>query len=562
MLITKVIILGGGIGGLSAAHELINRGFEVEVYETKNIPGGKARSTLVSDSAKDGRKALPGEHGFRFFPRFYKHVTATMKEIPYKNGKTVFDNLVQTTEIRVARFGKDSFFLPARFPGSLKEIRKYFDLDKNTNLGLTDEEKQYFAERMWQLMTSCYQRRKHEYERMGWWQFIEADRFSETYKTLLARGLTRTLVAARAETVSTKTGGDIMLQLMFDIARLGTSSDRILNGPTNEVWINPWLEYLTSKGLKYNLNSTLVKILTEKPDKISGVVVVKDGVEKTVTGDYYIGAVPVEVMSGLLNQGMLDIDPTLENIKTLALNVSWMNGMQLYLTKDIKINHGHTVYVDTPRALTSISQAQFWQDFDWSNHGDGKIKNILSVDISDWFSPGILHGKAAKDCSPKEIVDECWAQLKKSLNVNGMELLKDEYLHTWNIDNSIVPSIPAINQEPLLVNNKNTWMLRPYSYTDISNFFLASDYVKTNTDLATMEGANEAARRAVNDILNISEYKGSYCKVWNLHEPWYLTFFRYKDTKRYAEGLPWDGKLPFGVESLTKFLTKIVRLFK
>lgn len=105
-------------------------------------------------------------------------------------------------------------------------------------------------------------------------------------------------------------------------------------------------------------------------------------------------------------------------------------------------------------------------------------------------------------------------------------------------------------------------MLRPYSYTDISNFFLASDYVKTNTDLATMEGANEAARRAVNDILNISEYKGSYCKVWNLHEPWYLTFFRYKDTKRYAEGLPWDGKLPFGVESLTKFLTKIVRLFK
>ena len=242
MLITKVIILGGGIGGLSAAHELINRGFEVEVYETKNIPGGKARSTLVSDSAKDGRKALPGEHGFRFFPRFYKHVTATMKEIPYKNGKTVFDNLVQTTEIRVARFGKDSFFLPARFPGSLKEIRKYFDLDKNTNLGLTDEEKQYFAERMWQLMTSCYQSRKHEYERMGWWQFIEADRFSETYKTLLARGLTRTLVAARAETVSTKTGGDIMLQLMFDIARLGTSSDRILNGPTNEVWINPWLE--------------------------------------------------------------------------------------------------------------------------------------------------------------------------------------------------------------------------------------------------------------------------------------------------------------------------------
>ena len=37
--------------------------------------------------------------------------------------------------------------------------------------------------------------------------------------------------------------------------------------------------------------------------------------------------------------------------------------------------------------------------------------------------------------------------------------------------------------------------------TAIPNLFLASDYVQTFTDLATMEGANEAARRAVNGIL-------------------------------------------------------------
>jgi uncharacterized protein with NAD-binding domain and iron-sulfur cluster len=557
----KVIILGGGVAGLSAAHELINRGYEVEIYETKNIPGGKARSTPVPDSATEGRMPLPGEHGFRFFPRFYKHVTATMKEIPFKNGKTVFDNLVQTTEIRVARFDKPSFFLPARFPGSLKEIKKFFDLDKNVDVGLNENEKQYFAERMWQLMTSCFERRKNEYERMGWWEFIEADRFSDTYRTFLARGLTRTLVAARAETVSTKTGGDIMLQLMFDIAKPGMSSDRILNGPTNEVWINPWLEYLTSKGLKYNLNSKVVRILTEKREDVCGVVINQNGVEKTVKGDYYISAVPVEVMSELITDDMLRIDPTLDNIRVLADNVSWMNGMQLYLTEDIKINHGHTVYVDTPWALTSISQAQFWEGFDWSEYGDGKIKSIISVDISDWFSPGILYGKVAKECSPQEIVNECWAQLKKSLNVGGEELLKDTCLHHWNIDNSIVPSIPAINQEPLLVNNKNTWILRPYAYTDISNFFLASDYVKTNTDLATMEGANEAARRAVNGILNHSKYKGSYCKVWNLHEPWYLTILRYKDKKRYAAGLQWDGRLPIGVATLTRIVKKITQLF-
>ena len=59
----------------------------------------------------------------------------------------------------------------------------------------------------------------------------------------------------------------------------------------------------------------------------------------------------------------------------------------------------------------------------------------------------------------------------------------------------------AANLEPLLVNTANSWEDRPDAVTRIPNLFLASDYVRTHTDLATMEGANEAARRAVNGIL-------------------------------------------------------------
>src|SRR5262249_52815529 len=58
--------------------------------------------------------------------------------------------------------------------------------------------------------------------------------------------------------------------------------------------------------------------------------------------------------------------------------------------------------------------------------------------------------------------------------------------------------------EPLLVNAVRTWAHRPDAFTNIPNLFLASDYVRTFTDLATMEGANEAARRAVNAILSTS----------------------------------------------------------
>src|SRR5688572_1007650 len=67
--VPTVAILGGGVAGLSAAHELADRGFAVTVYERKAL-GGKARSIPVPGSGTGGRPDLPAEHGFRFFPGF------------------------------------------------------------------------------------------------------------------------------------------------------------------------------------------------------------------------------------------------------------------------------------------------------------------------------------------------------------------------------------------------------------------------------------------------------------------------------------------------------------
>jgi hypothetical protein len=42
----------------------------VEVYERKPVMGGKSRSIPIVGSGTGGRRDLPGEHGFRFFPPF------------------------------------------------------------------------------------------------------------------------------------------------------------------------------------------------------------------------------------------------------------------------------------------------------------------------------------------------------------------------------------------------------------------------------------------------------------------------------------------------------------
>ena len=69
----KVVVLGSGVASLSAAHELIERGFDVEACETLPVPSGKARNVRVAGSGSLGsncmRKDPRGDHGFRFFPR-------------------------------------------------------------------------------------------------------------------------------------------------------------------------------------------------------------------------------------------------------------------------------------------------------------------------------------------------------------------------------------------------------------------------------------------------------------------------------------------------------------
>ena len=46
----KVVIIGGGVAGLTAAHELIERDYEVQVFERRAAVGGKAASGRVTEA--------------------------------------------------------------------------------------------------------------------------------------------------------------------------------------------------------------------------------------------------------------------------------------------------------------------------------------------------------------------------------------------------------------------------------------------------------------------------------------------------------------------------------
>lgn len=560
----KVIVIGGGVAGMSAAHELAERGFKVEVYDRNPFyVGGKARSIAVPGTSTNGQQNnLPGEHGFRFFPGFYKHVTDTMSRIPYgTKGKTCFDNLVATETVEICQTGQKPLLLPMNLPVTplqwKKAIEDFFKSFLEIGQDLNHAELKFFTNRIWQLMTSCEERFLNEYEQIGWWEYLHADNFSQDYRALLVEGLTRSLVAAKAKKASTRTVGTIFLQLLYDMmSPKSKGTDRVLNGPTTMTWLNPWLAYLKSKGVVYHHGQEAAQLHVAN-NKISGVsfrTVDGSNVVQEVHGDYYLLAVPVEVAATLISTPVLNADPSLKKIIDLAPNVEWMNGIQFYLNKRFDMHRGHTIYANSAWALTSISQIQFWPGYKIESKYDGTVRGILSVDISDWSSPGNFNGKPARECTLEEVKEEVWKQLKQEINVGGKTLLTDAmkryvYLDSdihYNPTGTIDPHDEhylLANKEPLLVNQVNTWTLRPNSYTGIKNLFLASDYVKTYTDLATMEGANEAARRAVNNILDASGSKASKCKLWPLDTPMVLDVLREIDQNNYKKGLAWQNPL-------------------
>jgi uncharacterized protein with NAD-binding domain and iron-sulfur cluster len=531
-----VAVFGGGVAGLSAAHELAERGFQVRVYERKSMLGGKARSIAVPDSGVNGRQPLPGEHGFRFFPGFYQHVTDTMRRIPYSAHGNTFDNLTAATRMLLARAGQTEITWVARCPSTPDDLRAFL-IELLTPFGVPPDELAYFVSRLLIVATSCPERRLKEFENIAWWDFIGAQQRSAAYRAYLGQGMTRSLVAMRAEESSTRTVGNIQLQLLYCLISPDRVFDRLLAGPTNDVWIYPWTQYLEKLGVEFHRDSRMVEIQTDGA-KCTGATVESGGGRSQVTADYYVAAMPVEVMATLMTAELKQAAPSLAKLD--KLKTRWMNGIQFYLSKDAPLVNGHVIYLDSPWALTSISQRQFWTNVDLTQYGDGTVRGILSVDISDWEAPGVVFGKPARECSAVEIKDEVWAQLQQHLNDSGESPLVDSQLVSWFLDPDIEFPNPgsATNAEPLLINTAGSLQYRPEAQVELKNFFVASDYVKTYTDLACMEAANEAARRAVNCLLVAAGSSAAPARLWPLEEPAFLKPIQEIDRIRFGLGLP------------------------
>jgi len=166
-----VAIFGAGIAGLSAAHELVRRGYRISVYESAAEAGGFFRS---SRSPQAGN--LPTEYSWHGMGPWYHNLFDLLKQIPFDESGSIYDKAL-SRPIAFGIFpdsGKAQFFdrglrsIPAMFRLSKLESLKWSWLmvktwaansrsqEKYSRLNAAEQWKPLLSEQGYRTWRSCF----------------------------------------------------------------------------------------------------------------------------------------------------------------------------------------------------------------------------------------------------------------------------------------------------------------------------------------------------------------------------------------------------------------------
>lgn len=518
----KVTIIGGGIAGLSAAHELAERGFHVTIYEANDDIGGLARSKR---SAQDN--GIPTEISWRGYGPYYKNVFEMMSKIPLAGKQnTVYSNLSRPIK----------FITPLNtiHPGTPDTVRA---IDMST-----------FNDRrtlMWTFIKhlTASEARNKEYAKINAADYLKPKLTAPTYEFVTS--LIGPWIGIDPQRASLFHVGNFFKFCAFsgnpmyheaDLDgpgwRHGTCgdcrdssqyckncSDRwlVLNQPTSEGWFDHWKEYLQEMGVVINLNHKAIQLKSEDSN-ITDIEIINTNTDEqiTVESDYYILATNPFAAARIVEDSGLSHLPQLSLLSPLT-----SEGPQLQLAffiafeDEIKMPEsqlGITIQ-DSPFNLTLYSQDDLWASKmkPQVSLGDG-VKSLWSGTACISYIPGILYDKPFSKLTKEEFFDEIIAQIKASeefmaliSDANGADFGDFKILTMTTWDTWVFPKDADETlytaEDPKWVTTTKTAQYTPTTSTELHNLFLAGTHVKTTASFSSMEAACESGRIAANSIV-------------------------------------------------------------
>ncbi len=428
----SVLVVGGGLAGLTVAKQLKPRGFEVKILEADTRTGGKAGA----DEVRGYRR----EHGYHIFPAWYVNTRPILEEL----GVTLIDfdrwHYLKPGDID----HPITVTVPHTLLGALKSLQGglvpwpeqflywYFVLDM---LGVPLHRKAFLD----------------HVSRVGMmrdrWYVTEGVAQLERENILKASAIPAfEMSAMTAKLISAywvKAPSPFLSVLPND---LQTS------------FIEPFTHLVESQGTPIEINTQVASVETSG-GRISSVTTA-DG--RHHVADYYVLTTPLEVTRKLLGADVQRLDPDLGRIE--HLQAAPMASLHITLNRTLH---------DLPREHCFLHGGRYGLSFiDVTNLWPGQTTTTLSFISSNFVT--------LQDVPEDEAKQLLFEEISQYVPIAQADILD------WHLESNV--------DDPLFINTVGAWDDRPGIRSDkINNLFFAGDWIRNPVDLACMEGAISAA---------------------------------------------------------------------
>ena len=569
----KIIIIGSGISGLTVAHELIKKGFEVEIYEKDKYAGGMAKSIRTKDN-------IPTEHSWRGYGPFYLNLFKLIKEIPINNMEgfteytmeeiekhntlndlwTVYNNNVyDITEFVKSHPGGN--IIENAGGKDLGKVWKDYGYEWHIgNSKVMNKLKEYKIGRIIEAYSekSVYDNLNKERLDFNFWYNSEDENKSHkpTYfdylyllllfgKVILSDERKKDFFDIRLDPLIKDTLSKGGYHYISDyLAGPGYGFDKntmslghyatfieyslyqkeskwqVMNKPTSEAWIDPWVKHLKNLGVKFYFNYELVKI-NQNGTKVINLVLKNNNkinkydvnpLEIIDCDDYVISIDPFNFNDILKKSNMKEMSLSYNKLNMINNQISFRLGFNKKI--NFKIKNSGFVLIDSPYNITFYPQEDHWPNIDLY-----EIKTLLSGTLILPYKNGSMTGKSGLALTINELKEEIIYQffecetfinLCKESGVSKKDIIFKEIYEDWYEDGDNL-----VTKNKKWVNNFMNERHRPSQRTDIENLFLSGGHCQTSISIWSMEGAVESGKITSNLILD--KYKKDRCSLYK-HE--------------------------------------------
>lgn len=633
----KVVIVGSGISGLTVAHYLNEKGFDVEVYEKNNIAGGMARSLRDNNG-------VPTEHSWRGYAPFYYNLFNLIKKIPLDSeinqkviqiDKVNHDNIEDTPSLE-NKFGKDEISTTREisnvnfneinkhksksslwtvYKGKVYDVTHFIDMHpggeklilrsagkdieevwkKNNIFHLHGKNTRVLRNLKKNLVGNLIEEIVLENEKKSVYDNLNSNKlefkllFDNERRTVSLSSLTpkdklflfvlfsRVIISNRRREKYFEIRLDPILKknlskngyhfLVDFISGPGYGFDKnsmslghfalfafyayrekeplwkVMNKPTSEAWIDPWVNYLKKKGVKFYFNyelksidfdsvlyndnniHTIQNLLMVSHNLVDGK---KDYTFFPVSGDFYCIAINPFNLESVLEKsfntfrssqvkGVMNLINKFSSGNLVNNQISFRLGFSKKL-KLPKINFGF-VLVDSQYNITFYDQADHWKIDGKAPYlgkiDDQPILSLFSGTIIQPYNKGGLYGKSALELSKKELIKEIIYQFKKCKQFNNLinkmnsfnsaefydSIIFTEIFEDWEekkYDNTIYLKSKNLKYVNNSINEK--YRLDQH-YPFLTNLFFSGGHTKNSVKIWSMEGSVESGILTTNEIL-------------------------------------------------------------